>query len=63
MTEATIFKVNESRYIALFVFKDLSKSFSQLIVSIFTFSQYFFSTDFAQWKSVGLPHIAYIVIN
>ena len=33
-----------------------------LIVSILTFSQYFFSIDFARWKSVVLPHIAYIVI-
>ena len=51
---------------------DLSKSFSQLIVSIFTFlNQYFlpififfsiiFTIDFARRKSVGLPHIAYII--
>ena len=33
---------------------DLSKSFFQLIMSIFIFFQYFFSIDFAQWKSVGL---------
>ena len=32
---------------------DLSKSFFQLIMSIFIFFQYFFSIDFAQWKSVG----------
>ena len=37
---------------------DQSKSFSQLVVSIFIFSPYFFSIDFARWKSVGLPHIA-----
>ena len=42
---------------------DLSKSFSELIVSIFIFSQYFFSIDFVQWKSVGLPRITYIVIH
>ena len=32
---------------------DLSKSFSQLIASIFTFSQFIFSIDFARWKSAG----------
>ena len=82
------FKVNQSRYIALFVFsgsiKKLfttvcvnififsqycfqlifsdEKTFSQLIVSIFTFL-HFFSTDFGRWKNVGLPQIAHIVIH
>ena len=31
---------------------NLSKSFS-----------IFFSTDFARWESLGLPHIGYIVIH
>ena len=47
---------------------DLSKSFSQLIVSIFTFlnqqlitfSQYFFKIDLKVW---GYPYTAYIVIH
>ena len=30
--------------------EDLYKNFSQLIASVFMFSQYFFSIDFAQWK-------------
>ena len=46
---------------------ELSKSFYQLIVSIFPFlnqqiimfSQHFFS----RFKSVGLPHTAYVVIH
>ena len=41
---------------------NLSKVFSQLPVSIFIFSKYFFSIDFTRWKSVGLHHIAFIVI-
>ena len=31
---------------------NLSESFSQLIVSIFIFSQYFFSIDFARWQKL-----------
>ena len=47
------FKVNESRYIALFAFSyNLSKSFSQLIVSTLPVG-----------KRLGLPYIAYIVIH
>ena len=55
---------------------DLTKSFFELILSIFTFSQYlflafsnidlfsiFFSIYFGWEKSVGLPHIAYTVIH
>ena len=55
----------KSRFIILHYLwsADLSTSFSQLIVSIFIFPQHFFSIDFAQWKSVGLPHIAYTVIH
>ena len=42
----------------------LSKSFSQLIMSIniYLFSVYF-PINIFQWKSVGLPHIAYLVIH
>ena len=42
---------------------DLLKHFSQLIVSTFIFSQYFFSKYFALWESVVLPYIACIVIH
>ena len=38
---------------------DLFKSLSQLIMSILLFSQYFFSIDFARWKSVELLNIPY----
>ena len=58
-----IFKVNESQNIALFVVSESIKKLSQLIVSIFILSQYFFSIDFARWKSVGLHYIAHIVIH
>ena len=37
-----IVKVNESQYIALFVVSGSIKRLSQLIMSIFIFSQYFF---------------------
>ena len=59
-------KVNESRYITLFVVSGSFKKrflidcvniyFSQSIVytNIYLFS-IFFSIDFPQWKSVGLP--------
>ena len=56
------FKINESRYIALFV---VSESLTNLLsidyANIDLFS-IFFSINFARWKSVGLSHIAYIVI-
>ena len=46
---------------------DISKSFSQLIMSIFIFSQYVFNRFsiefFSIEKSGQLPHIAYIVIH
>ena len=49
-------KVNKSRYIALSVVSgSIKKLFFQLIVPMFIFSKYFFSLDFAPWKSVGLP--------
>ena len=82
-------KVNESRYIALFVVSGSIKKlvlidfvntylfsifFSIVFVNIYLFSIFFqdflpynfsifFSKEFARWKSVGLPHIAYIVIH
>ena len=41
---------------------DLSKSFSQLIVSIFIFSHYFLQQILPNGKSV-LLHITYIIIH
>ena len=56
-------KINESRYIALFVFSgSIKKLFAIDYVNIYLFS-IFFSIDFTGWKSVGLPHVAYIVIH
>ena len=56
-------KVNESRYIALFVFRgSIKKLFSIDSVNIYLFS-IFFSIDFSRWKGVRLPHVAYIVIQ
>ena len=57
-----LLRINEARYIALFMVSGSIKNFSQFIVSIFIFSQYFFSIDFARWKSVGLPHVACIFV-
>ena len=58
-----ILKINESRYIALFMVDgSIKKRFSTDYVNIYLFS-IFVSIDFAQWKSVGLPHIDYIVIH
>ena len=55
------FKVNKSRYIALIVFSgSINKRFSICCVNIYIFS-IFFSIDFVRWKSLGLPHIVYIV--
>ena len=39
------------------------KIFYQLLVLILSYPDTFFSTDFARWKSVGLLHIAYIVVQ
>ena len=56
-------EVNESRYIALLVFsQSIKKLFSIDCVNIYLFL-IFFSIDFAQWKRVGLPHVAYISIH
>ena len=57
------FTSNDSRYIALFaVSGSIKKLFSIDYVNIYIFL-IFFSIDFARWKSVGLSHIAYIVIH
>ena len=61
-----ILKINDLWYITTLWSAELSKSFSQLIMSIFIFSQYFFQQilkSVNDWKSVGLPHIAYIMIH
>ena len=48
---------------ALFVFSGSIKNFLLIdCVNIYLFSIYF-SMGFAQWKSVGLTHIAYIAIH
>ena len=56
------FKVNESRYIALFAFSwSIKKLFSIDCVNTYLFS-IFFSIYFTRWERMGLPHIAYIII-
>ena len=51
-----------SQYIALFVVSgSIKELFLTGYISIYLFS--FFSIVFAWWKSVGLRHIAYIVIQ
>ena len=64
-----LIKVNESRYIALFVVSGyIKKIFLMDCVNIYLFSLFFkivfaniyvfsifFSKEFARWKSVGLP--------
>ena len=56
-------KVNESWYIALFLVNgSIKKFFSIDNVNIYLLS-ISFSIDFACWKSVGLSHIAYVVIQ
>ena len=52
-------KVNESRYIALFCSADLPKSFSQLIWSIFIFSQHFFNRICPVEKGGVTPYCLY----
>ena len=42
---------------------ELSKSFSPIDYVNIYLSSIFFAIDFARWKSVGLPCIAYIVIH
>ena len=56
-------KVNESRYIELFVFSgSINKFFSIDCVNMYL-SLIFFSIDFRREENMGLPHIAYIVIH
>ena len=56
----SIAKVNERWYIRHYLcLANLSKSFSQLIVSIFIFSQHCFLIDFGRWKSVWLTRPTY----
>ena len=56
-------KVNESRYIALFVVrKSIKNLFSIYYVNIYLFS-IFFSMDLARQKGVGLPNIDYTMIS
>ena len=53
-----LLKVNESWYIALFVFTgSIKKLFSIDYVNIYLLST-FFAIDFTWWKSMGLPHFA-----
>ena len=55
------FKVNESWYIVLFVFRGATrKLFSIDYVNIYFYS-IFPSIDLALWRGVELPHMAYIV--
>ena len=57
-------KNNESQGISLFVVSEsIKKLFSNDYVNIYIFSIFFFAIDFSGWESVGLPHIAYIVIH
>ena len=58
-----VIKINESRYIALFVVSGfIKKLFTNAYVNIYLF-KIFFAINFTQWKSVVLLHIAYIVIH
>ena len=62
-TRKDLVKFNESQYIVLFVVSgSIKKLFSIDCLNIYHFS-IFFSIDFAQWKCVALPHIAYIGID
>ena len=56
-------KINESRYVELFVVRgSIKKLFLIDYVNIYLFCN-IFSIDFARWKSVGLPYVAYIMIR
>ena len=60
------FKMNDCMYQSECIISGqqiYQKAFSQLIMSIFIFFPIFSCIDFAYWKSVGLPHMAYIVIH
>ena len=63
LSKINLLNVNESRYIALFVVSgSIKKLFSFDYVNIYLFSM-LFSIDIVRWKSVGLPHIPYVVIH
>ena len=56
------FKVNKSRYIALFVLSgSIKKFFSIDCVVIYLNIIIIFSISFARWRSIALPCIAYMV--
>ena len=57
------FKINESRYVALFVVSGSIKKFLSLDYANTYLFLIFFSIDFDGWKSVGLLYITYIVIH
>ena len=54
--------INESQYLASFVISGSKQAFLNLLCQYLSFFNTF-STDFARWKSVGLPHVVYIVIH
>ena len=56
-------KVNESRYIALFLVRESIKKFFSIDCVKIDLFLIFFSIYFALPKRLGLPHIAYIVIH
>ena len=59
---SALLKVNESRYIALFMFSgSIKKLFSIDCINVY-FLSILFAIDFARWKRAGLHHFAYIVI-
>ena len=59
----TLLKINEARYITLFLVSgSIKKLFTINYVNVYLFS-IFVSIDFTRWKSVRQPHIAYIVIH
>ena len=55
--------MNESRYIALFVISGFIKKLFLIDYENIYLFPLFFSIDFSRWRSVGLPHIAYVVIH
>ena len=56
-------EINESQFIALFVLiGSIKKLLSIDYVNIYPYSRPF-SIDFAQWKSVVLPHTAQVLIK
>ena len=58
-------KLTSHGIIVLFVVSGSTKKLlliDFILINIYLFS-IFFSIDFTSWKSVGLPHITYIVIH